>query len=141
MVRVTGVIALVLASMLMFLIFARVKTVRAFGHFNNINDPSPNAPLTSPSSIHLQTKGGKQNLLDKTTAPAYPGDFGFVTNGDIVVNVYVPFPDLPRECDIEITHRWLGFRDWLFASPVSQSARKAHPARPTPPTFSRTLIS
>jgi len=127
MLRATGILALVLTSVLTVLIFSRVKTVRAAGHFSNTIDPSPNAPLTSSSSIHLETQGGTMNMFSGETAPAYPGDFGYVTSGDIVVNVYVAIPELPRQCDIEIVHRWVGFQGRMFGSTEIEYAGKGYP--------------
>jgi hypothetical protein len=140
MLRVSAAAALILSTILAIAVFGDIRTISAQGHLHNTMDPHPLTLTTNRSEIQLRTEGGTKNVFDASTAPGYPGDFGFVTNGDIVLTVYVPLPELPRECDVEITHRWIWLAGQLFSSTAVSRDGKTYPIGRSPETFVGTLL-
>jgi len=137
--RVTGVLAVVLSSILTVLCFAGIRTVRASGRFYNTVNPHPQTLTTNWSELLLKTDGGTRNLFTGETAPAYPGGFGYVTNGDIVLTGFVFFPELPRECEVDIVHRWVGRGGKYFGSTVLVFDGTSHSMERSPMAFFTTL--
>jgi hypothetical protein len=128
--RIAGIVAVILSSILAAFVFTRVKTVSASGHFYNWPDRS---------YVWLETAERTKNVFDRGMAPAYPGTFGAGSRGSICVNVEVPFPSLPESCDVEIRHRSITLGARAFTSTVLRYEGTNYPMERSPGMFFGTL--
>lgn len=135
MLRLTGVLAFLLTTALLILAAVGLRSVRASGHFRNSFDPNLRALTSNWSSIHLETAGGTRNLFNADLAPGFEGGFAFVTSGDNVLDIFVPFPELPRECDVEVVYYAVDCAEKRFSSSSLRYAGNFYPIDRSPWAF------
>jgi hypothetical protein len=106
MIRLTGALALIIASVTSVVLFAQVRTLRFSGKVSKDGGRAP---------VELVVSQQDSCLFEPSDLPALPAAIAVVTTGQVVLGVFGTeglAHDLPANAqyDVDVTHRWLNVK-------------------------------